>query len=135
MHHLRGYHYSGTHVDLNQGHAGSRRSTTQSNQATIPQASPSGFVDNQVNATQVEVGTVAQGQRGQTQLEPHVPETFKEQKPRKARVDEGNAVEKEKPFCFRCYKPGHGKLECFAKLLCDICGSREHLTGKCHILK
>jgi hypothetical protein len=50
-------------------------------------------------------------------------------------VDQGSAGEKENPFCFHCYKPGHGKLECITKLLCDICGSKDHVTGKCPILK
>jgi hypothetical protein len=61
---------------------------------------------------------------------------FKAQKAGKAKVEEASTAEgKEKPFCFRCYKPGHGKLECTTKLLCEICGSTEHLTGKCPILK
>jgi hypothetical protein len=52
-------------------------------------------------------------------------------------VDEGtsHAEGKDKPFCFRCWKPGHGKLDCVAQLLCEICDSKEHLTGKCPILK
>jgi hypothetical protein len=50
-------------------------------------------------------------------------------------VDEGSSGEGSKPFCFICYKPGHGKLECKAKLLCDICANTEHLTGCCPILK
>jgi hypothetical protein len=68
--------------------------------------------------------------------EPHVPDVFKAQKAGKAKVEEASTAEgKGKPFCFRCYKPGHGKLECTTKLLCEICGSTEHLTGKCPILK
>jgi hypothetical protein len=134
-HHPRGYRYSGTRFDLNQGGVGSSRSVAQPNQATLSQAPPRGYV-NQDNATQVETSASTQGQGGPTQLEaPHVPGVFKAQKPGKAKVDEGSAGEKEKPFCFLCYKPGHGKLECIAKLLCDICGSREHLTGKYPILK
>lgn len=43
--------------------------------------------------------------------------------------------EAKNKFCFRCYKPGHVKLECVAKLLCAVCGSTEHLTSKCPILK
>jgi hypothetical protein len=70
-----------------------------------------------------------------TQPQPAVSEHFKNQKAGKAKVDEGSSGEVNKPFCFRCYKPGHGKLECIAKLLCDICGSTEHLTGRCLILK
>jgi hypothetical protein len=51
-------------------------------------------------------------------------------------VDEGQSAEgKEKPFHFRCYKPSHGELKCTVKLLCDICGSTEHLTRKCLIPK
>jgi hypothetical protein len=38
-------------------------------------------------------------------------------------------------FLFRCYEPGHEKLECKAKLFCDICASNEHLIGHCLILK
>jgi hypothetical protein len=72
----------------------------------------------------------------QAATEPRVPEVFKAQKAGKVKVDEGQSAEgKEKPFCFRCYKPGHEKLECTAKPLCDICSSTDHLTGKCPILK
>jgi hypothetical protein len=57
----------------------------------------------------------------------------------KPKVDEGGAaganVKDTKKFCFRCYKPGHRKLECIAKLLCEICSNTEHLTSKCPILK
>jgi hypothetical protein len=69
------------------------------------------------------------------QAEPAAPEVFKNQKAGKAKIDEGSSGEGNKQFCFRCYKPGHGKLECVAKLYCDICGSNEHLTGRCPILK
>jgi hypothetical protein len=72
----------------------------------------------------------------QGQPEPRVPEVFKEQKAGEAKVDEGQSGEgKDKPFCFRCYKQGHGKLECTVNLLCEICASTDHLTGKCPILK
>jgi hypothetical protein len=57
------------------------------------------------------------------------------QKAGKEKVDDGSLGEGNKPFCFRCYKPGHGKLECVAKLLCDICGSNEHITDRYPILK
>jgi hypothetical protein len=68
--------------------------------------------------------------------EPKALEVFKNEKAGKANVDEGQSGEGEdKPFCFRCYKLGHGKLVCKAKLWCDICGSNEHMTGKCPILK
>jgi hypothetical protein len=67
--------------------------------------------------------------------EPSVPEVFKNQKPGKAKVEEGHLGEGNKSFCFRCYKPGHGILQCTAKLLCEICGSNDHLTGRCPILK
>jgi hypothetical protein len=64
---------------------------------------------------------------------------FLAQKGGKAKVEEGGTAETKakdtKKFCFRCYKPGHGKLECKAELLCEICGSNEHLTSKCPILK
>jgi hypothetical protein len=68
------------------------------------------------------------------QAEPAAPEVFKNQKAGKAKIDEGSSGEGNKPFCFS-YKPGHGKLECVAKLYCDICGSNEHLTGRCPVLK
>jgi hypothetical protein len=65
-----------------------------------------------------------------------VPKVFKNEKPGKMRIDEGQLGEGEdKPFYFRCYKMGHGKLVCKAKLWCDICGSNEHMTGRCPILK
>jgi hypothetical protein len=48
---------------------------------------------------------------------------------------EGQSGEDDTPFYFRCYKPGHGKLVCTTKLWCDICGSTEHMTGRCPILK
>jgi hypothetical protein len=71
--------------------------------------------------------------------EPPVPEVFKMQKVGKAKVEEGQFGEgidkSDKPFCFHCYKPGHGKLYCTAKLLCEIYGNTEHLTGRCPILK
>jgi hypothetical protein len=61
---------------------------------------------------------------------------FRAQKPGKAKIDEGSSAEgKEKPVYFHCYKPGHEKIECMEKLYCDICGSNDHLTGKCPILK
>jgi hypothetical protein len=73
---------------------------------------------------------------------PQVPEVFKNEKAGKAKVDEGRSSEggradvgDDKPFCFRCYKPGHGKLVCTTKLRCDICGNNEHMTGRCPILK
>jgi hypothetical protein len=70
-----------------------------------------------------------------TKQEPTIPEVFKSQKPGKAKIDERCSGDVSKPFCFRCYKPGHGELECRAKLYCDICASSEHLTGRCPILK
>jgi hypothetical protein len=60
---------------------------------------------------------------------------FSKNRAGKAKVEEGSSRDKEKSFGFRCYKPGHGKLECIAKLLCEICGSIDHLTSKCPILK
>jgi hypothetical protein len=69
------------------------------------------------------------------QAKPAAPEVFKNQKAGKAKIDEGSLGEGNKPFYFRCYKPGHGKLQCVAKLYCDICGSNEHLTGRCPVLK
>jgi hypothetical protein len=79
---------------------------------------------------------------GEAEADPPVPELFKTDKVSKGKVDEGRSGEggrpsegDDKPFCFRCYKPGHGKLVCTAKLRCEICGSNEHMAGKCHILK
>jgi hypothetical protein len=41
--------------------------------------------------------------------EPRAPDVFKAQKPGKAKVEEGSSTEgKDKPFCFRCYKPQAG---------------------------
>jgi hypothetical protein len=83
-----------------------------------------------------QVATTGEAPQQASQLEPPVPGVFKAQKVGKAKVDEGQPSEgKDKPFYFRCYKPGHGKLECTAKLHRDICDSHEHLTDKCPILK
>jgi hypothetical protein len=71
----------------------------------------------------------------QSQQELEVSEVFKDQKARKAKIEEGSSGEGNKSFCFRCYKPGHGKLKCKAKLFYDICASTEHLIGRCPILK
>jgi hypothetical protein len=71
----------------------------------------------------------------QSQQESEVPEVFKARKASKAKIEEGSSGEGNKPFCFRCYKPGHDKLECKAKLFCDICASTEHLTRRYPILK
>jgi hypothetical protein len=69
-------------------------------------------------------------------IEPKVLEVFKNEKAGKAKVDEGQSGEgDDKPFYFHCYKLGHGKLVCTAKLWCDIYGSNEHMTRKCPILK
>jgi hypothetical protein len=49
--------------------------------------------------------------------ESKVPEVFKNVKSGKMKVEEGQSGEGEdKPFCFLCYKLGHGKLVCKAKL-------------------
>jgi hypothetical protein len=83
-----------------------------------------------------QAATAGEASQQSTQPELPVPEGFKAQKEGKTKVDKGQHSEgKYKLFCFRCYKPGHGKLECISKLHCDICDSQEHLTGKCPILK
>jgi hypothetical protein len=78
---------------------------------------------------------------GRAEAEPQAPKVFKNEKVCKVKVDEGRSVEggraeagDDKPFCFHCYKPGHGKLVCTAKLRYHICGSNEHMTGRCPIL-
>jgi hypothetical protein len=52
---------------------------------------------------------------GTEQAPPPVPEVFLAQKGGKAKVEEGGTAETKakdtKKFCFRCCKPGHGKLE------------------------
>jgi hypothetical protein len=92
-------------------------------------------VDNGQAATQRAAGAPSLQTSHADQQELVVPEVFKAQKASKAKVEENASGEGTKPFCFRCYKPGHGKLECKAKLFCDICASTEHLTGRCPILK
>jgi hypothetical protein len=79
---------------------------------------------------------------GKVEADPLVPEVFKNEKTGNTKVDEGKSGEggrpsegDDKPFCFRCYKPGYGKLVCTTRLRCEICGGNEHMTGKCHILK
>jgi hypothetical protein len=43
---------------------------------------------------------------------------------------------KKKPFCFCCYKPGHGKLaDCMRQSFFVTCGSTDHLTSKYPIQK
>lgn len=84
----------------------------------------------------VQPAAAAAGAEGA--LEPVVPAAFLAQKAGKAKVEEvapSEGKETNKPFCFRCYKPGHGKLDCVAQLLCNICESTEHHTSKCSILK
>jgi hypothetical protein len=90
---------------------------------------------------QSQVDLVGQ-KSGKVEADPPVPEVFKNEKAGKAKIDDGKSVEggrpsvgDDKPFCFRCYKPRHGKLVCTIKLRCEICGSNEHMTSKCHILK
>jgi hypothetical protein len=68
--------------------------------------------------------------------EPKVPKVFKNEKAGKVKVDEGQSGEgDDKPFHFLLLQTGHSKLVCTTKLWCDICGSNEHMTRKCPILK
>jgi hypothetical protein len=92
-------------------------------------------VDNGQAATQRAAGAPSLQTSHADQQEPAVPEVFKAQNTGKPMVEENAWGEGTKPFYFRCYKPGHGKLECKAKLFCDICGSTKHLTCRCPILK
>jgi hypothetical protein len=118
----RGYRYGGS------------RFTASSSRSGSDQQGQNEQIGN-MGAQQAAVNTGAASQQS-SQLEPPVPEVFKTQKAGKAKIDEGQPPKgKEKPFCFRCYKPGHGKLDFTTKLHCDICDSHDHLTGKCPILK
>jgi hypothetical protein len=123
-----GYRYSGSRVNTDRAR--------QTQQPEFPQRNASNQASTQrsINATN-QAGEQSQQASQDAQHEPSVPEVFKSQKAGKDKVDEGSSGEGSKPFCFRCYKPGHGKLECKAKLFCDICASTEHLTGCCPILK
>jgi hypothetical protein len=96
--------------------------------------------NSQATTQRAECEPTTQNSNGtqQTQQEPAAPEVFNAQKAAKAKIEEGSSgegIKPFKPFCFRCYKPGHGKLECKVKLFCDICASTEHLTRRCPILK
>jgi hypothetical protein len=93
-----------------------------------------GSFQHPINATS-HAGDQSEHANHDSQLELSATEVFKSQKAGKAKVDEGSSGEGSKPFCFRCYKPGHGKLECKTKLFCDICATTKHLIGRCPILK
>jgi hypothetical protein len=109
----RGYRYSGTRFNVVLGH-GSRSIGVNNTSAAVQHVNPS-VTGRRVHAPR-PVATNAVGDHA-AQEEPMAPEVFRAQKQGKAKVEEGNMSEsKEKPFCFRCYKPGH-------------------LTGKCPILK
>jgi hypothetical protein len=126
--HHPGYRYSGSRVNTDRGRAAPQLGFLQQNSGNKDLSQRS------INVTS-QAGDQAQQAGHDSQPEPSVPEVFKSQKAGKAKVDEGQSGEGSEPFCFRCYKPGHGKLECKAKLLCDICASNEHFTGRCPILK
>jgi hypothetical protein len=85
--------------DQGSGHAAPHATSTVANQDTATQAP--------ANQAAANRPIVAGGSPQQEVVEPREPEVFKEQKPGKSKVDEGQSIEKEKPFCFRCYKPGH----------------------------
>jgi hypothetical protein len=134
-----GYQYNGSHFHGYAGHGGGDAGRKAPHGHAAPGNAALAAHGNAAlaiphgNATPMQ----QQGAGGRpTQSEPQVPEVFKAQKPGKAKVDEGSSAEgKDKPFCFRCYKPGHGKPQCTTKLLCEICSNTDHLTGKCPILK
>jgi hypothetical protein len=117
-----GYRFSGSRINTDRARAGQPAANAQC--ATNAQAT-----------AQRPAGDPTQQTSQATQQEPTVPEVFKNQKAGKTKVEEGSSGEGNKSFCFRCCKPGHGKLECKTKLLCDICASTEHLTRRCPILK
>jgi hypothetical protein len=123
-----GYRYSGSRVNTDRARSVQQVGFTQRNSSNQAAARCS------VN-TMAMIGEQSQQTSRDSQQELTVPEVFKAQEAGKAKVDEGSLGDASKPFCFRCYKPGHGKLECNAKLFCDICASSEHLTGRCPILK
>jgi hypothetical protein len=145
----RGYRYSGSRFNGGVGRGSGDQGTGQ-NASHVHGARPT--VQIQIPAggeTSRRGASDSQGQvdfRAQktwrAEVVPQVPEVFKNEKAGKAKVDEGRSSEggrgdvgDDKPFCFRCYKPGHGKLVCTSKLRCDICGNKKHMTGRCPILK
>jgi hypothetical protein len=73
-------------------------------------------INNSQAASQQTAGAPSIQTSQAAQQEPAVPEEFKAQKAGKAKVEESAPGEGSKPFCFRCYKPGHDMLECKAKL-------------------
>jgi hypothetical protein len=124
----RGYRYPGARVNGLPGCGGGRHGGQV--QAASSQQTITSEVGNQrLHDTPSAVAAGGQSASG----EPPVLDVFRAQKAGKANAVETD--EKEKPFCFWCYKPGHSKQNCIAKLKCEICGSTEHLTGKCPILK
>jgi hypothetical protein len=140
----RGYRYSGSRFNGGVGRGSGDQGTGQ-NASHVHGARPT--VQIQIPAggeTSHRGASDSQGQvdfRAQktwrAEAVPQVPEVFKNEKAGKAKVDEGRSSEggradvgDDKPFCFRCYKPGHGKLVCTTKLRCDICGNNEHMTGR-----
>ncbi|KAJ1255125.1 hypothetical protein BS78_K284800 [Paspalum vaginatum] len=46
-------------------------------------------------------------------------------------ADESQERTKNKPYCFRCLTKGHTAVNCQANILCDICGSEDHVTKAC----
>jgi hypothetical protein len=131
----RGYRYTGSRFHGNEGRGRGNAGRGGGDQAAgqgVPHGT--GAATNHLmpmGGTSVQVNAVGPHQELQA------PGVFLAQKAEKSKVEEGLSASegKEKSFCFRCWKPGHGKLECVAKLLCDICGNTEHLTRKCPILK
>jgi hypothetical protein len=103
--HHPGYCFSCSRINMDRARAGqtSAQVIANNNQAVSQRASGD-LMNQNSNNTQ------------QSQQEPEVPEVFKDQKSGKAKIEEGSSGEGNKLFCFRCYKLGHGKLECKAKL-------------------
>jgi hypothetical protein len=132
---FRGYRYTGSRFHWNDGRGRGNVGRGGGDQDVGQDVSHgTGAVTNhQILMGGMSVQAIAVG----PQQELQAPEVFMTQKAGKTKLEVGLSASegKEKPFCFRCWKPGHGKLECVAKLLCDICGNTEHLTGKCPILK
>jgi hypothetical protein len=148
-HPYRGYRYSGSQFKGGIGRGGGDHGTGHSmshvHAACVPVLHQvvTGEESSRRGATEPQSQEDLRMQKsGKAEAKPHVPEVFTTEKASKAKVDEGGSGEggrsgegDDNPFCIHCYKPGHGKLVCTTKLRCNICGSNEHMTGKCPILK
>jgi hypothetical protein len=117
----RGYRYSGSRFNGSVGRGGGDQGIGQTDhhvngtRAPVHHLASAGVVPSHRGASDPHVQEVFRAQKaGKAEAgEPQVPEVFKNEKAGKAKVDEGQSSEgDDKPFCFRCYKPGHGKLVC-----------------------